>query len=408
MAASEYLWRPRDDGHTRKHRSSTALASSQPPFPRDTAIPPSLIPGHRYRQSVSFTGTGTSSADELLLPGPGTNHHPMRRVSATSSVVPAGEYTMSPSPYQDFQPPPPLPLPLPRQQQPGVPHLPPKTPIISPSTSPVLPPKPPSLMPRRPAPLPPKATPRSKSQPPPPSPRGPSPLKTPPLPPLPPMLPPKPPAARSSSFTATPRYFPSPHILPREKRPPDATGAAPSFPSPVPPATLPEKPFAMDEEQELELALELSERAEREYAESLISQDEAFARALEESLLDSEPHRARPKPPPSQKLIDGEHVHPSLLDSWGTHPYSPKQVSHFPSQDSSASLNSSADTQLQEDEALARRLEAEYESERSTPTTQLNDNSDSKPLESPQLPCYSDITGKDKGTWIDNVTFHEP
>ena len=399
------LWRP-SDGHMGKHRLSTAPASPQPPFPRDTAIPPSLIPGVGDRQYSSFTGTGTSSASGLLLPGLGTYHYPMRRASA--SVVPVGEYRTSPSPHQDLKPspPPPLPLPPPRRQQPVVPRLPPKTPIISPSISPMLPPKPPPLMSRRTAPLPPKSTPRSKSQPPPPSPRGPSPMNTPPLPPPPPMPPPKPPAARSFSFTATPKYVPSPHISPREKRPLDTTGAAPLFPPPpIPRATLLEQPLAMDgmdEEQELELALELSARAERDYAESLISQDEALARALEESLLDSEPRRGRPTS--QQSSQKSKHVHPSLVDSWSAHPhpYSPKQASHF--QDSSASLISSADAQIQEDEVLARRLEGEHESGRSTPTTQSNHNSDSKRSESPRLPRYSDIIGKDKGTWIDNVT----
>jgi hypothetical protein len=163
----------------------------------------------------------------------------------------------------------------------------------------------------------------------------------------------------------------------------------------------PEKPLTMSEEEEIALAIELSERAEREYAESLISQDEALARVLEESLLDSE---TRPGHPALQLTDDGEHVHPSSKGSWAEHPYSPRQASPPPipvRRDSTTPLVPPADAQLQADDSPSGRSEAEYERGRTTPTRRPNNNADSRL--SDILPRYADIVGTGNGTWINKV-----
>ncbi|KAH9049145.1 hypothetical protein EDB84DRAFT_1180631 [Lactarius hengduanensis] len=359
------------DVYTRQNRASTAPGPMQPSFPRDAAIPPSLIPGYRHRQTISVAsgvdGPLFSQADH------GTRSE-TSKVSAT--VSPVGG------------------LPEYYYHQAALPPLPPKTPVISPSMSPMLPPKPPPFMPSLPhyhTPPPP----RSKSQPPPPLPRGASPPfnARPRLPP--PVLPPKPHAARSSSVIVTPSYLPFP-VTPREKVSLNTDAASLILPSLSSPADSPLEQPTVNEDEELELALKLSARAERDYAESLISQDEELARALEESLLEF----ARPpllKPQPNRATTTESDPLPTSSSTrpLGTHPYSPKQTPVRV--DSSTSLASLSGVQLKEDEAYARKLEAEYESGRSTPTTLSSHNMDLKQMEDRDLPRYADIV-KDTAT----------
>lgn len=377
------------DVHTRQNRASTAPGPVQPSFPRDAAIPPSLIPGYKHRQTISVT----NRADGLLFPQPDRSQ--TGKVSAT--VTPVGGkpeyYYVSPSAYRGRLTPPPPP-PLPPQQQAALPPRPPKAPIISPSTSPILPPKPPPFLPSIPSYHPP--FPRSKSQPPPPLPRGASPpFNSPPPRPPPPVLPPKPHAGRSTSVIVTPSYLRTPSAMPREKPSPDTSDTASLIlPSLNSPAESPLEPPVTSEEEELELALKLSAHEEREYTESLLSQDEELARALEESLLDtSRPQYAGQQ---SSRATTSESSRLPRSSSTTAHPYSPKQSPPFPlpgpgRADSSTSLTSLASGQLKEDEAYARKLAAEigYDSGRSTPTTLSNHNVDS--MESYPLPSYSDI-----------------
>lgn len=378
------------DVHTRQNRASTTPGPVQPSFPRDMAIPPSLIPGYKHRQTISVT----SKADGLLFP----DRSQPGKVSAT--VTPVGGkpeyYYVSPSTYHGRLTPPPPP-PLPPQQQAALPPRPPKAPIISPSTSPILPPKPPPFLPSLPSYHPP--IPRSKSQPPPPLPRGASPpFNSPPPRPPPPALPPKPHAGRSTSVIVTPSYL-RPSAMPREKASPDTSDTASLIlPSLNSPAESPIEALVTNEEEELELALKLSAREEREYTVSLLSQDEELARALEESLLDTScPQYAGQQS--SRTAAESSRLPRS--SSTTAHPYSPKQPPPFPlpgRADSSTSLASLASGQLQEDEAYARKLAAEtgYYSGRSTPTTLSNHNVDS--MESYPLPSYSDIV-KDTGAY---------
>ena len=377
------------DVHTRQNRASTAPGPKPPSFPRDATIPPSLIPGFRHRQTISVA----NGADSLLFPQPDRGKRTETgRVSATVTAVGGmipGYYYVSPSPYHGITSPPPPPIP-PQQQQAALPPLPPKAAIMSPTTSPILPPKPPPFMPSLPFSHPPM--PRSKSQPPPPLPRGASPPFNSPPPRPPPVLPPKPHAARSTSVIVTPSYLRFPSPMPREKASPDTSDAAslilPSLSSPM---ESPLEPPVANEEEELELALKLSAHAEREYTESLLSQDEALARALEESLLDSA------DPRPAKQQLSRASTSLSACSSTRpleTHPYSPKQPPHFPlpvRPDSSTTLVSLASGQIEEDEAYARKLAAEagYDSGRSTPTTMSNHNVDH--MESFDLPRYSDI-----------------
>lgn len=391
------------DVYTRQGRAATAPGPTQPSFPRDAAIPPSLIPGYRHRQTISVT----SGVDGLLFPQPDRGTRSERsKVSATVSPV-SGKpeyYYVSPSPYGGILAPTPPPPPLPRQA--AVPPLPPKAPIISPSKSPILPPKPPPFLPSIPFHHPP--TPRSKSQPPPPLPRGASPPfnSPPPLPP--PTLPPKPHVGRSTSAIVAPSYLRLPSPMPRERALSSTSDAASLIlPSLSSPAASPIEPPVANEEEELELALKLSAHAEKEYADSLVSQDEELARALEESLLDS----ARPRHA-KQQLSRATTTERDRLPSSSstrpldTHPYSPKQPPPFPlpvRADSSTSLASFASGQLKEDEAYARKLAAEagYESGRSTPSIVSNYKVDH--MEDCQLPCYADAV-KDTGTYTQGGT----
>jgi hypothetical protein len=175
--------------------------------------------------------------------------------------------------------------------------------------------------------------------------------------------------------------------MPREKASPDTSDAAslilPSMSSPMEPPL--EPPVA--NEDELELALKLSAHA---YMESL-SEDEALARALEESLLDL----ADPRPA-KQQLSRATSALPASSSTrpLETHPYGPKQLPPFPlpvRADSSTTLAPLASGQIEEDEAYARKSAAEvgYHSGRSTSTTISNHNVDQKGFF--ELPRYSDI-----------------
>jgi hypothetical protein len=388
------------DVYTRQNRASTAPGPMPPSFPRDAAIPPSLIPGFRHRQTISVA----NGADNLLFPQPDRGKRTETgRVSATVTAVGGmipGYYYVSPSPCHGLTPPQPPPIP-PQQQQAALPPLPPKAAIIPPSMSPILPPKPPPFMPSPPFSHPPM--PRSKSQPPPPLPRGASPPFNSPPPRPPPVLPPKPHGARSTSVIVTPSYLRFPSAMPREKASPDTSDTAslilPSMSSPM---ESPLEPPVANEEEELELALKLSAHAEREYTDSLLSQDEALARALEESLLDSA------DPRPAKQKLSRATTASALPASSSTrpleiHPYSPKQPPPFPlpvRTDSSTTLASLASGQIEEDEAYARKLAAEagYDSGRSTPTTMSNHNVDQMEGLGFELPRYSDIV-KDTDTF---------
>jgi hypothetical protein len=149
----------------------------------------------------------------------------------------------------------------------------------------------------------------------------------------------------------------------------------------------------MNEEQELELALELSARIERERANALrLAQDEDLARAVEQSLIDSAPRPGPSKSRPGPSTLDNESASSSSSSAVprDAHPRSQKPVSR------NVTL-SRVDVQLKEDEELARKLEAEYDTARPTPSPETNQRVDPKPSESPPLPRYADIVGKETG-----------
>ena len=398
------------DVYTRQNRASTAPGPLQPSFsPRDAAIPPSLIPGYRHRETISVA----NGVDSLLFSqaDPRTRSETAKVSVAVTPVggFPEYYYVRSPSPYHDIRtPPPPL---LPHQHQTALPPLPPKTPIITPSMSPALPPKPPPFMPSLPLYHSNPPIPRSKSQPPPPLPRGASiPFNLPPTLP-PPLLPPKPRGARSTSVIVTPSYLRSPPVMPPEKMSPDTDDKLSLIlPSLSSSSNSPHEPPVVNEEEELEIALTVSAHSEKEHAESLLSQDEELARALEESLLDSA-RRPQPRQQPSRSraaTMESDHLPSSSSSSrpLESHPYSPKKSPHLPlparvrSSTSSASL---ASVQLKEDEAYARKLDAEYQSIHSTPTALPNHNVELKDMDG-QLPRYSDIVS-DTGTCAHGVMF---
>lgn len=147
----------------------------------------------------------------------------------------------------------------------------------------------------------------------------------------------------------------------------------------------------MNEEQEFALALELSRQAERERANALLlAQEEDIDRAVKQSLIDaalrSGPSGSRPS------TLDNENV-PSSSSSIprDVQPRSPKPLSR----------NVTAlpvDVQLKQDEELARRLEAEYDSERPSPSSETNQRADPNPSEGPPLPRYPDIVDREPGT----------
>jgi len=131
----------------------------------------------------------------------------------------------------------------------------------------------------------------------------------------------------------------------------------------------------MNEEEELELALELSTHTVREHANLLFSQDEELARALEKSFHDFPPQPVQPRLQPHR--------------SHGSRP-----SSHAPSP---LLAPSPVDAQLREDEAFARRLEAKYENEPTSPTTAKPHGADPSPSAFPQLPRYADVVGRETG-----------
>lgn len=148
----------------------------------------------------------------------------------------------------------------------------------------------------------------------------------------------------------------------------------------------------MKEEEELELALELSVHTEREHANSLLSHDEDLARALERSLLDPAPRPVPQRLRPDRLIVDSEPMaSSSSAKPWDAHPRSQKAVSRAPTL-------SPVDVQLKEDEALARRLEAKYDNEHTTPTSERVRSVDPQPSEHPPLPRYADIVGEGAGT----------
>jgi len=404
-----FQWPHRDDTiRTRQYRSSTEPVPPRPPSAQQ--IPPSLIPGNRYRQSSSATPT----ANSLLYSGHGTGTYPMAGVPA---FPPVSSVPVNPSPYRDFQLPPPPPPPKaqvqspvpPRQQQPAVPPLPPKTPFsTSPSTSPTVPPKPPPFLPPPPPDhTRPKLSTRSQSQPAGPKRRDPSPSVPTPRPIPPP--PPKPMGARSASYkvTSTSSLLLQPHAMPSAKpsppvpakREPDTDAAPPPTSLPV---TSPAKgQLGMNEDEELKLVLELSRDTVREHANSLLSQDEDFARALEKSLHDSSPRPVKPRLS-NQFVMDSEIVpSSSSMPPRDAHSHDSGPSSHAPSP---LLAPSPVDAQLQDDEAFARRLETEYEKERTSPTTANTHSTDPSPSAFPALPRYADVVRKETGMCGSNAS----
>ncbi len=378
---------------TRQHRAATAPSSQAP----SEAIPPSLIPGHRHH---TFSGTSTATHG-LLYFGPSTGTNASLK-APTTAYTPGGDvqgyFSMNPSPNCDLRPPPP-PLPMPQSLLPqSAPPLPPKDPVVmSPISTPTLPPKPPPFMypPTVPRPA---AFPRSKSQP---TlvPRSASAL--PHVPPTPPpklpVLPPKPLGARSQSLTVTsspnPQPLSQPNVSPSAtlssivngpQDTNDDTNDTTLLTLPSDAKSPAEGSLGMNEEEEFELALALSVQTERD---QFLALDEDLARAMEQSLNDSAPRPGPSGSRPGPSTLDSE----SVASSSPTNPRSQQPVSRNVTQ-------SSVDVQLQEDEALARRLEAEYDGEPPTPTLGTNHRADPKPSESPPMSRYADVVVKETGT----------
>ncbi|KAI0268367.1 hypothetical protein BC834DRAFT_968555 [Gloeopeniophorella convolvens] len=373
-----YQWPSAGDGvRTRQHRASTtpAPAPVRPPLPPSASmpIPPSLIPGFRHRQTISVS----SGVDNLLFNGPGISRRPVSMMPTTLSPV-SDEHFPFPSPYPQQQeqqwlpPPPPPPLPPHRTRRPA------------PAPTP-------------PAPFPPKLPLRRASQPPPPLPRGASPpfLVAPP-----PKLPPKPPSVRVSMAPArlstVDLNLPPPGAMARAGSSGQASLILPSLaPSPLESEDGGGSSSGISEDQELALALRLSAHADREYVESLLSQDEQLARALQESLLDH--------PPPPRALRPGLVIpHEPRRSPPPAHPYSPTQPTHSPrflapgvaGSSSRGSSVSSLSDRLADDEGVSRRVGGGGESSRSgqsTPTTQsVHEVYPQSPDES-ALPRYADL-----------------
>jgi hypothetical protein len=154
----------------------------------------------------------------------------------------------------------------------------------------------------------------------------------------------------------------------------------------------------MNEEQELALALKVSAQTERERASALrLAQDEDFARALEQSLIDSAPRPGPSGSRPGPLTLDNEIVASSSSTiPRDAHPRSEKPVSRN-------TTLLPVDVQLKEDEELARRLEAEYDSTRPTPSQETNQRVDPRPPEGPPLPRYADVVGRETGARADAV-----
>ena len=218
----------------------------------------------------------------------------------------------------------------------------------------------------------------------------------PPPPPL-PTLPPKPLRARSPSLAVKrspdPQPLAQPNVSPSAK--PSSIVQAPkdtTLPTPPSAKAPTEGSHGINEEQELELALELSAQTERERANALLlAQDEDLARALEQSLIDSAPRPGPSGSRPGPSTLDNENVASSSSTiPRDAHPRSQKPVSRNVGR-------RPVDVQLKEDEELARRLEAEYDSTRRTPPPETNQRVDPRPPEVSPLPRYADIVGKETG-----------
>ena len=365
----EFQWT--HDAVRRQYRSSTEPVPPQPPF---VQIPPSLIPGNRHRQTFS----ATPAANRLLYSGHGIGTYPMPMVPA---FPPVSNFPVNPSPYPDFQLPPPPPPPMaqaqspvrPRQQQPVpvVPPLPPKTPIsTSPSISPTVPPKPPPFVPPPPPThTRPKLPSRSYTQPAPP-----------PLPPPPP--PSKPMGARSASYkvTSTSSHLLQPHVMPSAKPSAPAkrhmdTDATPPLTS-LPVMSPAKGQLGMNEEEELKLVLELSAHTVREHANSLHSQ--------KKYIHDSPPRPVQSTSQPNQFVMDSENIpSSSFMPPVNAHSHDSNPSPHTPSP---LLAPPPVNAQLQNDEAFARRLQAEYENERTSPTTAKTHGTDPSPSAFPPLP----------------------
>ena len=382
-----YQW----SGTTRQHRAATEPTPSKASF---SAIPPSLIPGHRHH---TFSATGTNKLTNVLCFGPSTSNNPRVEAPATA-YIPGGDaqdgFSMNPSPYyRDFQlPPPPHLMPQSLLPQSVVPPLPPKAPFInSPTTTAILPPKPPPplIIP------PPPVLPRSQSQPlmPPPPPPPPPPLPPPPLQPTPPppTPPPKPVGARSRSIAVTRSPGPRPLARPHVSLSASSIVREPNEPFAKSPT---ERSLGINEEQELALALELSKQAERERADALRrAQEEDIDQAVKRSLIDS---ATRPGPSgsrPGPSTLDNDNVpSSSSMIPRDTHPRSPKPVSR------TVTLSAVVEEQLKKDAELARQLKAKFDSEHPTPAQETNQRVDPQPPEGPPLPSYDDIVGRATGT----------
>ena len=139
----------------------------------------------------------------------------------------------------------------------------------------------------------------------------------------------------------------------------------------------------MNEEQVLKLVLELSEQTERERLKALFAQEKDIAQAVERSLIDSPPRPgpSGPRPGPSTLVNENASSSPTILRDPLPLPHT---VTLLP-----------VDIQLKEDEELARRLEAEYDSGPSTPSSETKQRVDPIPSESAPLPPYTNIVSKE-------------
>src|SRR6266852_6954262 len=131
-----YQWSAGDVRTTRQHRAATEPTPSKDSI---SAIPPSLIPGHRHHHTFSATGTN-SLTNGLLYFSPSAGINPTIKGPTTAYITPRGDaqdyFSMNPF-YRDFQPAPSPHLPQSLLPQSVGPPLPPKAPVInSPTTTP--------------------------------------------------------------------------------------------------------------------------------------------------------------------------------------------------------------------------------------------------------------------------------
>ncbi|KAI0068804.1 hypothetical protein BV25DRAFT_1817721 [Artomyces pyxidatus] len=301
-------------------------AQPPPPFPTPAppSIPHSLIPGYPSRAQ-----TFGASLDSLLFNTPETRY---RHASNASQYYPPVS-PQAPPGYShplhrpEFHPqavPPPVPPLPPVLQRPEAPPLPPKAPLMR-DGGPPLPPKPSSTMPTS----------------------SPSPPKRPSLSPA------------SVSMPHLPRAFPAPMTLPS-------------------PAEVDEDAPDPEEEAQLALALRMSAKESLEHEYVLATQEEQdLARALEESKLDA----IFVESPQSDYGFPTavSPVSQSSVSSWSSLQQSPQSIPPALSRrtQSFQSLASSTYSQMQEDEALARRLAAEGEEDDGpTPTSSRFNSTD--------------------------------